>query len=299
MSSPRALSRAFLDQIKPPRDGWVASVELEEHLQGVWAAARDAWPGVEVAPERFVSHLASRLPEPEPQGGPQEVLGAINTVDLYLAAACTEGQPAALRRFEQAVLSRVPAFLANLQLSLSQVEEVRQMLSEKLLVAPAGQTPTISEYAGRGALTNWVRAAAIRTALSLRRDKDEQPENWVSDTAERLLLVPGTDPELEYIKARYRDLFKNALEQAIASLPSEQRSLLHMYFIGGLKTAQIGSLLQVNQSTIVRRLANAREEIMSKMRGILQEQLHLSASEFASLLRLVQSQLDISLSKLL
>lgn len=288
-----------MDQIKPPRDAWVESVELEESLQAAWAAARDAWPGVVVPPERFVSHLAAHLPPPEPQDRPQDVLRIINTVDLYLAAACAQGQPEALRRFEQAVLSRIPAFLANLQLSLSQVEEVQQMLSEKLLVAPAGQIPTIGEYAGRGALANWVRAAAIRAALSLRRDKDEQPENWVSDTAERLLLVPGTDPELEYIKARYRDLFKNALEQAIASLASEQRSLLHMYFIGGLKTAQIGSLLQVNQSTIVRRLANAREEIMNKMRDILQEQLHLSASEFASLLRLVQSQLDISLSKLL
>src|SRR5581483_4498624 len=100
---------------------------------------------------------------------------AVAGSDLYLACACARGVPAALAALDRAVLLRVPAFICRVSTDAAFADEVRQQLRERLLVAPPGGAPKIAEYGGAGALHAWVRVAALRTALNLRRNRDDQP----------------------------------------------------------------------------------------------------------------------------
>jgi RNA polymerase sigma-70 factor (ECF subfamily) len=62
---------------------------------------------------------------------------------------------------------------------------------------------------------------------------------------------------------------------------------------------QLSTLFAVHRATIARRIATARESILSAAKDLLELELRISQDEVESLLRLVRSRLDLSLSALL
>lgn len=297
MSDHHTLSEAFLQSL-PAGAPVSSSAELEDALSSCCATGRATWISLQLPDTDFVRYLAASVLKGAGGGELPAQLSELCIADLYLCCGCVQGVPAAIVEIERSVLSHVPAMLAGMPLSSAQAEDVQQAVRSKLLMGVPGKAPALAEYGGRGALQSWVRVIAVRTALDLLRKKDEQPSNRDQDIVDRM-MAPEADPELKYLKDRYRKEFRDALYEAVGSLSTEQRNLLRMYFLAGLKTAQIGKMLQVNQSTIVRWLSSAREAIQSETRRLLRERLRLSASEFDSLTLLVQSQLEISLSQLL
>ena len=101
------------------------------------------------------------------------------------------------------------------------------------------------------------------------------------------------------MKSRYGSEFKRALEQAIAALTGKQRNLLRHYYVKGFTTGQIGALFNINQSNASRRLSIVRETLLGQTRRILRERLKLTESDLTDLAALVQSQLNLSLSRIL
>jgi RNA polymerase sigma-70 factor (ECF subfamily) len=270
------------------------SAELEHTLSQMWAAGRAAWPGVEVGAAEYAEHV-SRC------GSTAGELSRLHAADLYLACACARDRPGALLAFERAYLAQVPAYVAGLGLSASQVDEVRQRLRERLLVAPAGASARIAGYAGRGALSGWVRVAALRVALALRQDEARLSWGPAGDVAAAELAqvaqLPGQ--ELDLLRQHYREPFEQALREAFACLSSRQRNLLRLSVLHGLTGEQIGGLFHVRQATVSRWLAAARQAIYEETRRRLRERLPLSASDFQHLAALLQSRLDVSLVTLL
>jgi RNA polymerase sigma-70 factor (ECF subfamily) len=100
------------------------------------------------------------------------------------------------------------------------------------------------------------------------------------------------------LKTRYRGEFKAALEHALVNLASEQRNLLRLHFVDGLRLEDLARLFHVDRSTVVRRIAAAREAIVDEAKRLLQERLDIDAAEFESLIGLVRSRLDLSLPSL-
>jgi RNA polymerase sigma-70 factor (ECF subfamily) len=62
---------------------------------------------------------------------------------------------------------------------------------------------------------------------------------------------------------------------------------------------QIGRMEGTHKSTVSRWLARAREALFDEVRKRLKERLKVSASELDSLLGVLQSQLDLSLVRIL
>jgi len=85
---------------------------------------------------------------------------------------------------------------------------------------------------------------------------------------------------------------------AFATLDAESCNLLRLQIVQGLRTAQIAALFRVDRSTIKRRLAGCRAQLLEETRRHLQEKLNLSPAEFESIAGLVQSQLHLSLERL-
>ncbi len=296
MSDPPTLSELFLASTP----GGSASqrgdrAALERGLLALWESGRAAWPGVALPAPAFVRHLAAHRPAEEDPAG---FLASVHASDLYLACACAMGEPSALAAFDRSILGQVPSFLSRMDPSPWFADEIRQLLREKLLVAPAGGAPKIAEYAGAGALWSWVRVVAIRTAVSVRRNRDEQPRAALDECVAKA-LPEGQDVEIDYIRTRYQGEFKEALRAAFASLPQEQRHVLRLHFAGGLTGDAIASVLQVNRRTVVRWLASARTAMFHETRRLLQCQLRLSPGELDSLVEMVRTSFDLSLSTLL
>jgi RNA polymerase sigma-70 factor (ECF subfamily) len=194
-------------------------------------------------------------------------------------------------------MSRVPAFLARMHPTGPVVDEVCQRLRERLLMPSAGRPARLAEYSGRGPLTAWLRVAAVRTAVDVLRSPVERA---IADfDPGDLALVGDSDPELAYLKDRYRRELDEALRAGVRALSRQQREVLQLHVEEGLTLDEIGALHRVGKSTAFRWLSDARQQILTEARRFLHDKLGVTAGEFASLVNLVRSQLDISLPGML
>lgn len=272
---------------------------LADKLANLVERAAAAWPALDVAPHRFARYLGERLPRTAPV---EDALDAAFAPDLFLACACVDGVPGAAETFTRLHLSSLPAMLARLKPTPSFLDEVHQILAEKLLVRAArGGPPRLAAYAGTGALGPWVRVAATRVAVDLLRQRALLPLDDTSRGGGD--LAPGhaalLDPELQHLKRRHARDFEAALADTVAALPPDQRALLRLNFVEGLNIDAIGARLHVHRATVARRIAAARKAILDRTRARLQERLALTPAECDSLVAFVRSRIEISLTGLL
>jgi RNA polymerase sigma-70 factor (ECF subfamily) len=160
-----------------------------------------------------------------------------------------------------------------------------------------GPRARLAEYAGRGPLAAWLCVAAVRTAVDILRSPAERATGGPDaiDAAE----IGGADPELAYLKDRYRHEVDEALRAGLRALSRQQRSILQLHIAEGLSLDEIGAMHRVGKSTAFRWLSDARHQLWAEARRHLQDRLGVSPGEFASLVNLVRSQLDLSLPGLL
>ncbi|MBN8467371.1 sigma-70 family RNA polymerase sigma factor [Corallococcus exiguus] len=291
------LAPAFLS-----RAGWhveeaVQLEALEGLLRQVWAEGCRPWPDIPLSQDAFVASLATHTPSPSVRTGIAGVFAQLTPGDLYLACACAEGIPVALAAFERRYIASIPATLGHMKLTEAVLDDVRQQVREHLLVR-TDRPPRISEYSGRSPLANWLRVVSVRTALSLLRTAREEDATGDEAILESLPASVG-DPETEAIQRRYEGEFRQAMEDAFAALSSKPRYLLRLHFVDRLSTTKIGALFNVNQSTASRWLQSAQQDVHDETRRLLKERLDLSSQDFTSVLRSVESQLDLSLSRIL
>lgn len=277
----------------PERSAVLEGVEdLETLLREILEAGRVAWPSVTLAPESFVRHLARHLPG---EGG-AEVLRQLHGADLYLACACAAGERQALLVFERHVLQKVPARLG--QLAESTLDEVLQVMRQRLLLGRGDSPPRIADYSGRGPLLAWVRIIGVRIAGELASQEgrqvlfDEPPETLAR------MLAPD-DPERELLKADSRQALVSALRAALAVMPERERAMLRLHHIHGLTMDRLATMYGEPRSSIARRVMQARERLLKLTRGELAARWQLEGSELESLLGLVRSRLELSLHRLM
>ena len=75
--------------------------------------------------------------------------------------------------------------------------------------------------------------------------------------------------------------------------------MLRLRLLDGLNIDQIGGIYGVHRATVARWIASAREQVLAGTRRELENMLDISDSEFDSLVKLVQSRIDLSISQFL
>ena len=259
-------------------------------LRRVTAEARAAWPDVAVADESFAAYLTQRL---DAGADLDDALARLEVADLLLACGCATGDPVALRLFELHHLRGLRPVLGTMGLADPAIDEVLQRVRFNLLVGREGAPALITQYAGRGPLSAWVKVTTIRVAL--RMLQQERPAGAEPDEVLRVLAAPGDDPELVFIKQTYGDEFRAAFGRALAALPARARALLLQHYLDGLSTYALGTLYRVNQATVSRWLTRARRDLLAQTRALLMAGLRVGTEELESIVRLVGSRLEISL----
>jgi hypothetical protein len=167
--------------------------------------ASATWDPIALEAGTYAQHLANCVACASGASDPLRTLEGLCTADLYLACAVGRAIPGAHLRFSRQFEEAIAGAARAIDAATSFVDEVRQALHQNLTVGgPEGGsgTPKILQYAGRAPLTSWVGVAARRTALALVRA--EKTRRQITDRAAEEPLPFELDPELRYLKDRYR-----------------------------------------------------------------------------------------------
>jgi RNA polymerase sigma-70 factor (ECF subfamily) len=271
----------------------VGRATADRALHDAFEEGRRAWPSVDVQLADFRAHVVRHIP---PGASLATAISLLCTRDLYLACGATAGDPRAIVACEH-YLKDVGGFIAHIDPSPAFAEEVRQSLRVRLFVSEGGAPPKIAAYSGQGPLGGWLRVAAVRLALDLIRARVRGERRQQAGHAE-----PGKttgDPEIDFIKQRYRPEFEQAFATALSSLRTDERNVLRLSYLDGLSIDEIAPLYSVHRSTVARWLEGARTQILDETRRLLGERFRLSDQEVDSLMGLFQSDLELSLHTLL
>jgi RNA polymerase sigma-70 factor (ECF subfamily) len=290
LQSFRDLSSACFDHRAAPSEIYKVHAPTTTIFDRLHEVGRNTWPGVQVSAADFADHLALHL------GLSSEAAESLATRagDLYLALAAGRGDLAAISLVDRTCIAQVDAALHGM-LSSSEIDDLKQQLRHRRFVGTNG-SPKILDYAGRGELRAWVRASAVRAAISVlrsrKREHVHQQDLWIA--APKL----GVDPTIDYLRPRLQAEFRAAFETALGSLETRERNLLKHHFLDGLSTDELAVLYRVHRATAFRWLARARERLLAQTRQALAARMSLRRSELDSVMRLIGSQLEVSMVRL-
>ncbi len=262
----------------------------EEEITRLYHLGREDWPSLELAEEDFVRFVQGRSTE--------ERIAEDRAADVYLACACSSGDEGAIAMFERRHKADMERALGRMALSQAMRDEMVQAVRTKLFMPASGGKPQIAKYGGRGRLGAWLRAVSVRTAIDMLRKENAEPLALEEEVLESLAET-DMDPDLRALKAAHRDAVNQAFEASFKKLSARERNLLRQHYLYGLNIDQIGAMYKVHRATAFRWITRARNQIFSDARKSLAASLGESAAGADALLRLLQSQIDISIDRLL
>ena len=291
-----SLVRPFVDAapvaVRPTLE---AIQDLDMRLWALVAEGRAAWPDLPLDAKILVQFVAHHLTADMADAA----LDGLRPADLYLACACAQGMTAAINAFDRDYMREVDIALARMRIMAPRVADVKQLVRQRLFVG-GGTTgaPTsagkIAEYGGRGDLRRWVRSVAVRTCLNdLRKGKREilvDDDQLIAQHA-----ISQDDPEVEYMKRTYSNEFKAAFTEALTQLGPREQTLLRYHHVDGLNIDEIGAIYRVHRVTAFRWIEKAKELLVKATLDTLRARLKLPADELDSVLRMIRSQIHLSL----
>jgi RNA polymerase sigma-70 factor (ECF subfamily) len=255
-----------------------------EDLSRWLTEARLRWPLIGLDAASFERHLA-RVGRTAP----------VFPTDAYLAAACAERDPHALRAFEDEIMARVPDMLRRVDGSAAFAADIGQQVRIRLLMADGDAPARIARYTGEVPLGAWVRVIALRLAFNAKRAAGGR----TSESDEHIDEAAALDPEAEMLRQQYRDAFVRAFEGALTSLPKDDRTILRLHYKDGVNIDGIGRVYQVHRATVARWLVRIRADVLTKAKELLAEDLGAEIDEAASVMGILAGEVEVTLSRVL
>lgn len=238
----------------------------------------------------FFEALGSRAPVDQTL---DSWLEALHFEDLFLACLAAGHHAASVKFFCR---DYVTVSVARYGKSDEGRRELAAQVVQHLLIPEPGQAPRLLSYSGRGPLSAWVQMVAKRKAITASQGGAQQ----VSYAEEILKRTPAlADPELDVLKFRYAERFNEALEEALRNLQASDANLLYLSSVKRVPLSATARMEGVSVRTLQRRLATIRQWVFEETRRLARERLGASEEEMSSLLGLVQSQLDVTLHRVL
>lgn len=252
-----------------------------EILDQILAAGAAKWPSVTFDKEAFGRHVAAL--------GVDDARLHTHGMDLLLVSEVLQGNGQALQVFD-VVLASVVTVVRRIDPAQSFIEEVTQELRIKLLTNPE---PKLRGYGALGALVEWLRVAALRTALNLKRSDHLLPTD---DVPVKAILV-GVDDA--HMKQLYLQELNAAVEHGFRRLSARERTLLRLHFIDGLSLDRIAVMYNVHRATVARWLVTIRQRLFDEVSEHLAVTHGLGQTDIRSLYRRMQDEVHVTISRVL
>ena len=209
-------------------------------------------------------------------------LDSLFVEDLALAGACERGTQAAWIEF----LTRYRPALFGAALALARDEARAQEITDTLyaelygLEERDGHRRSLFQYFhGRSSLTTWLRSVVSRAFVDGYR-AEQRSQAFKGRVAQELgpqaeIAPPPTDPD----RVRYLEMLRQSLSAALAQLEPRERLRLSYYHVQELTLAQVGRLLGEHESTVSRKLEQARQAIRKEVERRLRNDYGLGGDE--------------------
>ena len=282
------LAQAVASALDVPADD-----ALTTRLTAGVATARERWPDLPAPDASFVTYLVDRARQ---QADLASALPRLRVDDLLLAWWTSQGTSQAIAAFEATFAPDLEALLRRFR-GLD-AEELRQQLRVKLFFGGAGTAARILVYSGFGFLQNWYRVVASRTFLDIARGNQRQRTDDLPDAMLAQLVDLRADPAAHAHKAEVIAALKRAFGSALAELPRRDRTFLRHVVLDQLTTLQIAAMYGVHRVTVSRVLSAAHAQIRQTARDTVLAELAISEDQLASAIRVLDSQLELSLDRL-
>lgn len=255
---------------------------------------RAAHPGLEIDLAAYARYIAERFRS-------DQTLEGTHAEGLYLAFACSLGNHLAVKEFERSCGKVMNACYRRLGFQ-RHAEEITQRVMRSIFVYDGQSGPAIFSYTGRGSLSNWVRVVTVREAYRLTRNERKKSQREVGGVEERIMdqaVFDEANPEMLHLKRDYRTKFKQSFQLAFERLDHRERNILRYQYLDGLNLEQIGTIYDASRATVARWRAKARAHLLSETRKIMRDEFNVPLDEFDGAIRLIESAMDVSLSRLL
>ena len=253
--------------ISAPVQSAVTELLAELHAKGGCekiGLARDAFAAIlcDVA----AKYLSTGVSQPEAR----TFLLTLRVEELALARSCAAGNNSAWEIF----LTRYREKLYLSALRIAREDSAARDLADTLYAELYGTTTRegervskLASFTGRGSLEGWLRTVLAQEFVNRYRKTrrlvslDEEGEEGSQFAAPEPEPVSKVDSRLE-----------SATDAALASLPSEERTVLAAYFLDGRTLAEIARTLGVHESTISRKVDKLAKQLRKKiLAGMMQQ----------------------------
>lgn len=266
------------------RSGASPTAGLDAALTHSLVNARAKWPTARVDEVAFAELVGERA-----GARGLEALDELETDDLYLVCGCLAHDPGALASLRDLLVRGVPRWAAGVG---ADPDDLAQRVLDRLVVADESAAPRLARFEGRAPLVAYLKTVTRNLAISLARS--EAPRESAASASSLLSVADG--PEHDAMRLEFREAFDQALERAFAGLDAQKRAVIAMHYGDGVELEAIAKVYRVHRVTVSRWLADARRQVFDATRDALRSELSLSDSEFESVLVLVRSRIDISMS---
>jgi RNA polymerase sigma-70 factor (ECF subfamily) len=212
----------------------------------------------------ILNEVAQKNLAPEDgQSAARELLAGLRLEELMLARACAAGNEAAWETF----LLRYREPLYDIAHAIAKDDSIARELADSLFSDLYGsQTPAgnrvskLNSYTGTGSLQGWIRAVMAQSFINIYRSQ-RRLVSLEEETQDVELAAPAAEPTVS-VDAR----LEQATDDALGSLPAEDRFILAAYFLDGRTLAEIARTLKVHESTISRRVEKIVAGVRKKIR---------------------------------
>jgi RNA polymerase sigma-70 factor (ECF subfamily) len=260
----------------------------EDALAVAARAAQAAWPQLQAPIDDFIEHVRARAPDAPPP--------AERCAELYLTFACARGDGAAITALEGRYLAAIVRKLTRRTGSADLAHEAIQIWREILFVAPPGKAPKIADFTGVAPLAGWLMVVAGRVAARFMR-KEHRSVPLEDALAARLAGDHNT--ELAVLERTYGLSVQEALRDTFRACSAADRVLLCYRYIDGCSIDQLAEMKGVHRATAARWLQRLEERLVQDSLRLLAERLGTSPDELVSVLRLIRSQIQLSIRTVL
>jgi RNA polymerase sigma-70 factor (ECF subfamily) len=247
--------------------------------------AEARWPELRLDRQEFERHVRMLF---EREAPPQ----VQHAADLYLALACATGAKGAVAAFDAVFARTLTAAIARIDGSPDFIDETAHALRIKLFVH---DPPKIASYGGRAKLSTWLTTFAARGAMDQRAARGRPVAH--ANLAERVAAT--ANPEVDFVRARYKAEFEGAVASALARLTPRDRGLLRLHLGERMSIDGLAVAYRVGRSTAARWLASARAQLLEEVEDELRARLRTTPSEIRELGVALRSELDVSVLRLL
>ena len=292
---------ALIEGLETPTREALGSWEVEasERFGELLEKGQRAWPDLALDERLWARHVGRRLGGCHDRSALTRWSEYAHAADLYLAICCAARAPGSVIAFVNHFARDLDVITRRFDEQRYRADDLRQILLEKLFV---GDSPRIEEYAGQGFLLNWLRVMATRTLIDVVRGGAQRRREALVDGETLARVIEddlGSDLEVQFLKREYRTDFKQAFAEAVRGLEPAHRTMIRQHLVDEMTVDQLGALYGTHRSTAARHLARARQALLEATKREFMRRLRLTPSEYDSIMGMIQSRLEVSMTRLL